>query len=188
MLFQKKQTGYQGYQPKDNSTKKRIAIITSIAAILLIIIATIFGAGNRSQEKGAATNLKTYSNSSFSISIPKDFFLDEAGPKVKLSNEDSSESMTVEKYLEATPGNSPEKIINLTTKDLNGKTLDGITTEELKVGSNKALAITGYQDTTYYLYYGPNIWRLTFRSSVEGKPVLTYIKTILESFTPNISL
>lgn len=181
MLFNKRPQQQYNSRSQSNNRNKFIALASLVVFFFfMLIISSLFS--NKDKSASNNSDFKTYSTARFEIQVPKDFYLSQSSTKTVLSNKDDSENISITRFLEATPGNTPEKIKSLTIKAADGTLLEGYSAEQIQVNKKKTLLVKSETSRVYYIYYDSYVWRLELNSTLTNQPIFNNAETIAKSF------
>lgn len=183
MLFQKKQTGYQGYQASNNSSNRTKVIILLSLIGLTIFVGVISIITKEDISKNAAqknSSLKEYTSTSrafrLSLYIPKELELKESGFDLKLSlpqsNQETGQTITISKFLRADGKDDLGKVTTLALKNIEGVDMPGLTSRRERLYERDVL-IVDHKDKPnmqdYYVVSEEYIWKLSFEWGSKDK-------------------
>lgn len=193
MLFQKKQTIYQGYRAPNSSNESKVKIL--VIVISLTAIVAILGILISPKKDGVSTastaELEDYSEISFSISKPKNFssskVVEATVFKLPEDKSEDPEYFSVEKYAKASDSITPEILKNSSLKDSKGAEIKNVKSEIKKINNADALFVVnpqekGLTNTKVYVFGNVNIWLLYFHSK-DKSALQKSEQRIIESFT-----
>ncbi len=193
MLFQKNQTGYQGYRNNGNPNRSKVKALLVLAALTIIVV--VLGLLLSPKKDGISTittnELEDYTEVSFSISKPTNFSSSKVGEAtVFKASEDKSEDpeyFSVEKYAKTSSNITPEVLKNSSLKDSTGKDIKNIKSELKKINDAEALSISTPQENSstnkkVYVFGKVNVWLIYFHTR-NGSVLQKSESRIIESFT-----
>jgi hypothetical protein len=194
MLFQKKQTGYQAYDPtyKPSSNRTKLIIIVALTALSIVVLILSKLMGGDSVDSNPAKSKKDlaqYTSNSpglkLSIYGPKDYRLSSNGFEVDIEKAtDSPDSITVKKVLPVSGGDGLAKIEKTVARDISGASITGINSN-ITTAYDKTVLQVNYNNnkniSEYYLIAADYIWQVRLSWSDDNKTIPRYAKEIVAS-------
>jgi len=152
------QSNYPVPRATGNRRKLLIVIVVMVVATLLLFVAARGKHFRETQQKN------TFSNDLFSIGYPDSVKPDSNIPTV-VNFQDTKDQKPVFKlsiYVDTDSGITLDRIEQLSTQDISGRTLPDIKTEKTKVDNKSTLIISSPTQVAYYIVGSYHIWKIEF--------------------------
>lgn len=164
-----------------NPNRKKFTIIIIALAIAGSLLALILSVSDQSSSDA----MDTYENSSFSILKPKNSNISREGLNTIVNvpmGDGQQESITISRYVEASPDITPDKFYDLITQKTSGSSNSSVKADKLTIDNKRAIhVINGGEPAEVYVFGDRYVWRITV-SGLQGGEVSKNAMNIFKSF------